>query len=65
MKEGEGKSLQTFSMTADLLPALCLGHRTWQELRQIRPEIFPNSASSALFVETLFPSRTSWIYEQY
>lgn len=65
VKTGEGESPHTFSINADLFPALCLGHRTWQELRYIRPDIFPNSESSALLIETLFPSRTSWIHEQY
>ncbi len=65
VRAGEGESQHTFSINADLFPALCLGHRTWQELRYIRPDIFPNSERSALFIETLFPSRTSWIYEQY
>jgi hypothetical protein len=65
VRAGEGESQFTFSISADLFPALCLGHRTWQELRYIRPDIFPNSESSALFIEILFPSRPSWIYEQY
>ena len=62
---GAGESQYTFSLNAELFPALCLGHRTWQELRTIRPDIFPNSEGSALFVETLFPSGRSWIHEQY
>ena len=65
VKPGDGESQHTFSINADLFPALCLGHRTWQELRYIRPDIFPTSGNSALLIETLFPSRTSWIHEQY
>ncbi len=62
---GKGEGEYTFSLSADLFPALCLGHRAWSELRYIRPDIFPNSAHAALFIETLFPPKASWIYEQY
>lgn len=60
-----GESTESFSLSADLFPALCLGHRSWQELQHIRPDIFPASASSARLVETLFPVQLSWIHEQY
>jgi predicted N-acetyltransferase YhbS len=62
---GEGECKDTFSINADLFPALCLGHRKWREMQYIRPDIFPASGKSALLIETLFPSRKSWIYEQY
>jgi predicted N-acetyltransferase YhbS len=65
IKPGEGECQMTFSINPDHFPALSLGHRRWQELRYIKPNIFPNSGSSALFIETLFPSKPSWIYEQY
>jgi predicted N-acetyltransferase YhbS len=65
VQPGSGKSQYTFSINADLFPALCLGHRTWQELRVNRPDISPNSAGSALFAETLFPAGRLWIHEQY
>ncbi len=65
VRRGEGKCRYVFSINADLFPALCLGHRTWQELRYIKPDISPKSAESALLLETLFPSKNSWIHEQY
>lgn len=62
---GEGECADTFSINPDLFPALCLGYRTWQEIRYLRKDIFPSSDKSRLLIETLFPSRKSWIYEQY
>lgn len=62
---GEGDCMDTFSINADLFPALCLGHRTWREIKYIRPDISPSSGKSRLLIETLFPPRKSWIYEQY
>lgn len=62
---GEGDCKDTFSINADLFPALCLGHRTWREIQYIRPDISPASGKSALLIETLFPPGKSWIYEQY
>jgi hypothetical protein len=61
----KGECKDTFSINADLFPSLCLGHRTWQEIRYIRPDISPSSGRSALLVKTLFPLRNSWIHEQY
>jgi predicted N-acetyltransferase YhbS len=61
----EGESQYTLALNADFFPALCLGHRTWQELRYIRPDISPRSEGSSLFTETVFPSSKLWIYEQY
>jgi hypothetical protein len=55
----------TLSLPPDLFPSICLGHRSWRELRHIRPDISPASAESALFVETIFPPTNSWIHEQY
>ena len=65
VRQGEGECSQSFSIPADLFLPLCLGHRTWQELRYIRPDMNPRMEKSALFIEALFPSRMSWIYEQY
>ena len=65
IKPGVGECQMVFSINVDHFPALSLGHRTWRELRYIKPDIFPSTGSSALFVETIFPSRLSWIYEQY
>jgi predicted N-acetyltransferase YhbS len=62
---GEGESENIFSINADLFPALCLGHRTWREIKYIRPDIFPSSGKSALLIETLFSPMKSWIHEQY
>ena len=62
---GEGECAYSFSINADLFPILALGHKSWQDIRYSRPDIFPNSEYSALFVETLFPPLRSWIHEQY
>jgi predicted N-acetyltransferase YhbS len=61
----EGMAVHAFAVAADLLPPLLLGHRTWKELRHIRPDVFPHSAMGALLVETLFPACRSWIHQQY
>lgn len=64
------------SMTDDLFALLCLGHRSWQEIRHIRPDIFPDliyvdpavcpaSGRTARLVDALFPKRMSWVYCQY
>ncbi|QTA91727.1 GNAT family N-acetyltransferase [Desulfonema magnum] len=76
VKPGEEEACDnTFCISEDLFPALCLGHRTWQELQHTRPDIFPASQylrpnltasdKSGLLTDTLFPSGNSWIYEQY
>ena len=62
---GEGECIDTFSINTDLFPALCLGYRTWQEIRYLRKDLFPSSNRSRLLIEILFPSCRSWIYEQY
>ena len=62
---GEGECKDTFSINADLFPILCLGHRTWREIKYIRPDISPSSGKSMLLIEILFPPRKSWIHEQY
>jgi predicted N-acetyltransferase YhbS len=61
----EAHSDHTLSVPGDLFPPLCLGYRSWQELRHIRPDIGPDSAETAQLVETLFPATQSWIHEQY
>ncbi|BCS98586.1 hypothetical protein DSLASN_42180 [Desulfoluna limicola] len=64
------------SMTDDLFAMLCLGHRSWQEIRHIRPDIFPDllyvvpdvcpaSGKTARLTDALFPKRKSWVYCQY
>jgi len=76
MPGGKEDCHSTFCVNADMLPALCLGHRTWQELQYVRPDIFPGtqyvrpnlyaaSDKSGLLADTLFPSGKSWVYEQY
>ncbi len=68
--------LQTFCLNQDMFPALALGHRTWQELQQNRPDIYPSSQhirphdflardQSATLVDALFPATKSWVYERY
>ncbi|MGA1825883.1 MAG: GNAT family N-acetyltransferase [bacterium] len=72
----EAECPNTFCMSEDLFPALCLGHRSWHELQYVRPDIFPapqyimpdpfsSSDKSGLVMDILFPRSTSWIYEQY
>ena len=63
VKPGEGRSEHTFRIPADLFPILCLGHRTWQELAYINPDIGAASGEVALLIETLFPPRRSWLHE--
>ena len=65
VRKADGDADGSFSISAENFPALALGHRNWQELRYIRPDIFPGSDESALFIETLFPKKPSWIHEQY
>ena len=65
-----------FCVHRELFPALCLGHRSWRELRKNRPDIFPAMAHvgprvnrvsdiTGQFIDQLFPPKRSWIYEQY
>ena len=60
----------------DLFAPLVLGHRTWRELQDIRPDLFPammyvgpgvGSASdkTVRLIDALFPAERSWVYEQY
>jgi predicted N-acetyltransferase YhbS len=62
---GAAKGDLSLALPVDLFPVLCLGHRSWQELRHLRPDVIPRSETSALFVEALFPPTESWIHEQY
>lgn len=65
VRPGEGECGDTFCIAAEMFPALCLGHRSWREIRHIKPDVYPSSGKSGLLVETLFPSAVSWIHEQY
>lgn len=61
---GEGECDATFSVPEDLLPPLFLGHRSWRELRHLRPDVGA-SGQGAVLLDALFPSTLSWIHEQY
>ena len=74
MPGSEKECPNTFCICEDLFAPLCLGHRTWLELQQNRPDIFPapqyirpslEPDLSGLLVDVLFPGRKSWIVEQY
>ncbi len=65
IRKGDGDPDGSFTISPELFPMLALGHRDWRELRHIRPDIFPGSGESALFIEALFPKEDSWIHEQY
>jgi predicted N-acetyltransferase YhbS len=65
VREADGESECIFHINANLLPPLCLGHRSRLELRSNRPDIFPNSGKCSLLIDTLFPRVRSWIYEEY
>jgi hypothetical protein len=65
VERGAGEVQHALSLNADLFPALCLSYRTWPELRYVRPDIIPRSATAALLIETLFPALPSWIHQQY
>lgn len=64
------------SIPEDLLAALILGHRSWQELQYNRPDIFPadqylrfnvvNPAEvTGRLMNVLFPKTDNWAYCQY
>ncbi|MEA3284619.1 MAG: GNAT family N-acetyltransferase [Synergistota bacterium] len=72
----DGECDAHFFIHKELFPALCLGHRTWRELRANRPDIFPALSNvgprtgrfgdfTGTFIDELFPRRRSWVYEQY
>ena len=65
IKMGQDKADYSFSISSDVFSALCLGHKTWQELQNIRPDIFRSSYDSAVLIDVLFPTTKSWIHEQY
>ncbi|MCG8634660.1 MAG: GNAT family N-acetyltransferase [Desulfobacterales bacterium] len=65
-----------FCIPGDLFGALVLGYRSWKELQQCRPDIFPANQhlrvkpavlpdEAGLLVDVLFPKTKSWIYERY
>lgn len=49
VRPGEGDGDDISSIGPDLFPTLCLGHRSWRDLREIRPDTHPSSGKSALF----------------
>lgn len=62
---GSGDAEHSFCLNANLLPALCLGYRSWQELRHVQPDIFPAGGLGGALVEVLFAKKPAWIHEQY
>ena len=67
---------QVFCIPKDLFGALVLGYKSWEELQQCRPDIFPANQhlrfkpailpdESGLLAGVLFPPAKSWIYERY
>jgi hypothetical protein len=75
-KGGAGECTYTFCISNDLFPSLVLGHRSWEELQYIRPEVSPEllyirptveslNDRTGLLVDTLFPACRSWIYQPY
>ncbi|MCP4132581.1 MAG: GNAT family N-acetyltransferase [bacterium] len=60
-----GDSPLTMSIRSDLFPALCLGYRSWKELRHCRADIRPLSNEAGILFDVLFPKKDSWICEQY
>lgn len=73
---GEGESTHSFCISNDLFPSLVLGHRSWQELQYIRPEVSPEllyilpiaeslTDKTGLLTDVLFPACRSWIFQQY
>jgi hypothetical protein len=73
---GEGECLHTLCISSDLFPSLVLGHRSWEELQYVRPEVSPEllyirptaeslDDKTGLLADTLFPARRSWINQPY
>lgn len=77
VNQGNGSDAeQMFSIPKDLFGALVLGHRSWDDLQQCRPDIFPANQylrfkpavlpdEAGLLVDVLFPRTRSWIYERF
>ncbi|TRX70404.1 GNAT family N-acetyltransferase [Carboxylicivirga sp. M1479] len=64
------------SIPEDLLPLIILGHRSWQELQFVRPDLFPAdqflrmdahhpSELTGELMSVLFPKLDNWIYCEY
>ena len=75
-REGCQEAEAVFHIASDLFPSLCLGHRTWRELRHNRPDIFPSDLyirmnpkrsadPSGMLFDVLFPAERSWCYLNY
>ncbi len=73
---GEGESIHTYCIGNDLFPSLVLGHHSWEELQQFRPDASPEllnilptpeslNDKTGLLTGTLFPACKSWIYQPY
>ena len=60
-----GEAEHRFCANTNLFAALCLGHRSWEELRRVQPDIFPAGGQAGPLVETLFAQKPAWLHQQY
>jgi hypothetical protein len=76
LKNSNENCSNIFYICTEMFPALCLGHRSWQEIQFIHPDVFPfsqyvnpvankNEDLSGLLLDCLFPKLKSWVYLQY
>jgi predicted N-acetyltransferase YhbS len=65
VETASGDAEHSFCLNDNLLAALCLGHRTWEDLRHIQPDIFPAGGQGGSLVEALFVKKPAWIHQQY
>lgn len=65
VRPSQGEPRYSLAISSAMFPALCLGHRTWHELNYLHPDTYTGPEASALFVETLFPPISAWLYQQY
>ena len=59
------KNPVTFNMNRKHFSPILLGHRTWNEIAHISPDIFPEGNEASELLEILFPKMRSWIHQQY
>lgn len=65
VEDAVGEAEHRFNIGADLFAALCLGHRAWEELRYLHPDVHPAGGQAGPLVEALFAQRPSWLHQQY
>ena len=65
IEEGSGEAEHRFCLNPNLFTALCLGYRTWKELRYVQPDIFAAGGLGGPLIEVLFAKEPAWIHEQY